>query len=108
MLLLDENLSAKLVSQLAEMFSGVTHVKRHGLERSSDEAIWEFASAQRLAVVSKDTDYLRLSFLKGAPPKVIWLRVGNCSTEEIAKVLQEAQSHIHKFVASDADFLILP
>ena len=45
--------------------------------------IWERAGQEAYAIVSKDNDFRQLSFVHGAPPKVIWLSVGNAGTEAI-------------------------
>jgi predicted nuclease of predicted toxin-antitoxin system len=45
---------------------------------ADDQQIWEYARAQGLIIVSKDTDFRERSFVDGHPPKVIWLDVGVC------------------------------
>ena len=108
MLLLDENISDRLASKLAEIFPGITHVKILGLERANDDVIWQRAIVDGLAITSKDSDFLRRSFLQGSPPKVVWLRLGNCMTDYIFETLRDSQSRINELVAGDADFLVLP
>ena len=108
MLLLDENISDRLVAKLAEVFPGITHVKTLGLERANDDVIWQRAIADELVIASKDSDFLRRSFLRGSPPKVVWLRLGNCTTDDIFETLRDSQSRINELVAGDADFLVLP
>ena len=82
-LLLDQNLAPKLVARLADLFPGSQHVRDVGLAMADDRAVWDYARAGGLAIVSKDADFRQLSFLYGSPPKVVWLRVGNRSTAEI-------------------------
>ena len=65
------------------IFLGLKHVKDFGLTGNDDEAIWQLASEQSFVIVSKDSDFLHRSLLRGHPPKVIQLRVGNCSTHHI-------------------------
>jgi predicted nuclease of predicted toxin-antitoxin system len=79
-LLLDENLSHKLVARLTEAFPGTVHVDGVGLHGQPDAVIWDYAGQQRFVLVSTDDDFRQLSFLRGHPPKVIWLLVGNAST----------------------------
>jgi len=69
-LLLDQNLSPRLVAPLAELFPGTTHVRDAGLERASDRSVWEYARLHHYCILSKDADFHQLSFLYGAPPKV--------------------------------------
>lgn len=59
--------------------------------------IWEFARSHGFAIVSKDNDFRQRSFLSGAPPKVIWLSVGNAGTQQIAALLQRSAETIHRF-----------
>ena len=80
MLLFDENLAARLVAELGVLYPGCTHVGDQGLASGSDRAIWQHARDHGLIIVSKDEDFQRLSVLYGAPPKVIWIGLGNCSS----------------------------
>jgi len=87
-LLFDENLSPKLVGMLADIYPDSTQVDRAGLGSESDIAVWEYARAHGFVIVSKDSDYQELSTFRGHPPKVIWLRRGNCSTQHIEGILR--------------------
>jgi predicted nuclease of predicted toxin-antitoxin system len=108
MLLFDENLAARLVAEIADLYSDCTHVGALGLAGSSDRTIWEHARDHGLVIVSKDEDFHRLSVLHGAPPKVIWIRLGNCSTADIIRLLRERRNDIDRFVADqEAAFLAL-
>ncbi|MBI5378661.1 MAG: DUF5615 family PIN-like protein [Nitrospirae bacterium] len=78
-----ENLSPKLVQALEPEYPGSAHVRALGLRGATDAVIWERARQDAYAIVSKDNDFRQLSFLHGAPPKVIWLSVGNAGTETI-------------------------
>lgn len=76
-LLLDENLSRRVVPFLQQNYPGSSQVVLLGLQAAMDAEIWEFAKAQGYVVVSRDVDFLDLSLLKGAPPKLIRLRTPN-------------------------------
>jgi predicted nuclease of predicted toxin-antitoxin system len=89
-LLFDENLSPRLVRAFASEFPGSSHVTSIGLAGASDQAIWEHAQAHGFAIISKDDDFRSLSLVKGAPPKVIWMRVGNASTADIEKFMRSS------------------
>ena len=79
-----------------------------GLAGGSDRAIWQHASDHELVIVSKDEDFQQLSVLYGAPPKVIWIRLGNCSTADIIRLLRARRDEIDRFVADEeATFLAL-
>ena len=87
-LLFDQNLSPTLLSSLSDLFPGSDHVFPLGLDRKLDREIREFAAANDFVIVTKDADYSELHSLLGAPPKVIWIRRGNCSTLVIEEILR--------------------
>ena len=107
-LLFDENLAARLVEGLADIFPGGVHFGAAGLAGASDRAIWDHARNLGYLIVSKDMDFLRLSVLNGPPPKVIWIRLGNCTTDDVARLLRQRRAEIERFVAEpEAGFLAL-
>lgn len=106
-LLFDENLSVRVLECLSNVYPGSQHVGRVGLQGKTDREIWDFAAAQGYAVVSKDNDFRQLSFLHGAPPKVIWLSVGNAGTDTIAGLLERSSSRIEQFAKSADDSLLV-
>ena len=85
-LLLDENLSHKLVRLLADLFPDSIHVREVGLKAADDPLVWDHAKNNGLMIVSKDSDMHQRSFMFGYPPKVIWVRLGNCSTSDIEQL----------------------
>lgn len=108
-LLLDQNISRRLVAALEQHFAVVRHVSVEGLDRATDSAIWDFAKAEGLVIVSKDSDFHQRSFVFGHPPKVIWIRLGNCTTSEIGEAIIQHVESIETFVSDDrASFLVLP
>jgi predicted nuclease of predicted toxin-antitoxin system len=72
-----------------------------GLEHADDRTIWEFARAGGFAVVTLDSDFADLAALRGAPPKVVWLRCGNQSTAETARLLRDRAADIAAFLANE-------
>lgn len=107
-LLLDQNLSPRLVDELQRDFPGSAHVRDLGLARADDDAIWNTAREHGFAILSKDADFHQLSFLHGFPPKVLWLRLGNCTTDEILAAVHRHLDDIVLFDESeDAAFLTL-
>jgi predicted nuclease of predicted toxin-antitoxin system len=88
-LLFDQNLSPRLAIRLSELFPGSTHVETLRLGRALDKVVWEYARQHNLVIVSKDADFSDLSLLWGFPPKVIWIRRGNCSTQDIERLLRD-------------------
>ena len=107
-LLFDQNLSPRLVQSLASLYPDSTHVREVGLQEADDQKVWEFARNDGFTVVSKDSDFRQRSFLLGFPPKVIWLRLGNCTTSDIEHVLKQRETAIRKFCDDPVDsFLML-
>ena len=96
-LLFDQNLSPRLPALLSDVFPGSKHVETAGLGTASDEAVWAYAIADRLAVVTKDEDYSHLSTVRGSPPKVIWLLIGNCTTAQVESLLRRRAADILAF-----------
>lgn len=99
-LLFDENLSPRLVRAIADLWPESAHVELVHLRGATDQAVWDYARTHHYTIVTKDDDFRALAFVRGAPPKIIWLQVGNTSTTSIAKVLRDSASDIGAF---DAD-----
>lgn len=97
-LLLDHNLSPRLVGALSGVFPGIAHVALLGLERASDLEVWNHARENGQAIISKDSDFSDLAMLHGTPPKVVWLRVGNCTTSEASKLILGHREEIEAFL----------
>ena len=96
-LLFDENLSRKLISRLSDLYPDSEHVVPAGLESLSDREIWAYADSRGLVIVTKDWDFVQLSSLLGHPPKVVWLRLGNCSTRNVDEVLRRRHLELLHF-----------
>jgi predicted nuclease of predicted toxin-antitoxin system len=107
-LLFDENLSPRLAAVLSDIYPGSAHVHECGLGSASDLTVWKFAKENGYTIVSKDSDFQDQSIMLGAPPKVIWLRLANCTSAEIEGLLRSASAAIRKFIAEDAEsYLVL-
>ena len=98
-LLFDENLSPKLVARLAAEFPESVHVSRVGLDKAGDETVWVFARENAFTIVTKDADFQEISLRLGMPPKVVWLRRGNCSVDETVAMLRNNVDAIYSFNA---------
>lgn len=107
-LLLDQNLSPRLVAALADLYPDSRHVRDVGLGSAEDDTVWRYAAEQGLVIVSKDADFHERSFLLGHPPKVIWIRRGNCSTDQALALLRNEHEAISQFESDEAtSFLAL-
>jgi predicted nuclease of predicted toxin-antitoxin system len=100
-LLFDQNLSPKLVGELVDVFPGSVHVSEAGLDQALDRAVWEYARANNLVLVSKDADFGELGLLLGFPPKVVWIRRGNCTTHDIVDLLRDNRETIDALAQGD-------
>lgn len=98
-LLLDQNLSRRLLPDLVESFPGSTQVQHAGLEHVGDAGIWAYAKQHGFAV-TKDADFAELALLRGYPPKVIWLNCGNVSNATVRRKLLDNAETIQRFIAS--------
>ncbi|MFN8633968.1 MAG: DUF5615 family PIN-like protein [Chloroflexota bacterium] len=96
-LLFDHNLSPRLPRQLADVYPDASHVARVGLERASDDVVWRYARDHGYTIVTKDSDFSDLSVLHGFPPRVVWLRIGNCSVADIEHLLRRSRTTLEAF-----------
>ena len=107
-LLVDQNLPRSLLRDLNDSFPGSDHVRNLGLDSgTSDGKIFEYAREHGFTILSKDSDFRQLSFVRGAPPKVIWLRVGNCTVGELRAMLRTHTEQLRLFDAASESFLII-
>jgi predicted nuclease of predicted toxin-antitoxin system len=88
-LLLDENLSDRIVYRILDLYPSSEHVKTLVLTNTDDGIIWEYAKANDFIIVSKDSDFHQRSLLYGHPPKFVYLRIGNSPTSKIVQILRK-------------------
>jgi predicted nuclease of predicted toxin-antitoxin system len=106
-LLFDENVSPRLPGLLEDQYPGSVHVRDIELSGASDTRIWDYALANDFVIVSKDDDFRQRSFLTGAPPKVVWLQVGNARTEAIAELLRGQADRLRRFEQEEESALLI-
>lgn len=107
-LLFDQNLSHRLVSLLRDIYPNCEHVRDVNLIAASDTLVWEYARTNGFMIISKDADFHQRSLLYGYPPKVVWVKLGNCSTKAVEALLRAHAVTIERFEADRAAaFLIL-
>lgn len=98
-LLLDQNLSHKLVERLSDIFPESKHIKDQKLDQANDMVVWHFPKEYGFSIVTQDSDFFEIAMMQGAPPKVIWLRSGNSSTPHIERLIRENALVITHFLA---------
>lgn len=106
-LLLDENLSDRLIYRIVDLYPGSAHVKTLALNNTDDAAIWDYAKANDFVIVSKDADFHQRSLVYGHPPKFVYLRIGNCPTSEITELLRARFGIIMQFGSSKPESILV-
>lgn len=96
-LLIDQNLPRSLVDHFSAEFPGSIHITSLALDEAADETLWAHARANGFIIITKDSDFQQLSYLLGPPPKVIWLRCGNRSVEQIVRLILENLPTLQSF-----------
>ena len=97
-LLFDQNLSPKLAEFFKDSFDDAVHVQDVGLGASDDISVWEYAGSNGFTIVTKDNDFNGMASLFGFPPKVIWIRKGNCTTLIINEMILKRIDVIKAFI----------
>ncbi len=99
-LLFDQNISFRIRKKLIDTFPDCKHVSDCGLMGSNDPDIWEYAKNNNYSIVTFDSDFYDISLIYGHPPKIIWIRSGNLTTNEIVKLTIRNKHIIEKFLTS--------
>lgn len=99
--LFDQNISFRIVKLISNEFPESAQVRELGLEGSSDLEIFNYALEHNFVIVTFDSDFCDLNMVKGSPPKIIWIRIGNSTTKEIYKLIIEKKELIKIFVSND-------
>jgi len=100
-LLLDENLSRRVVPFIQQDYPDSTQISLINMEHSNDKAIWVYAKTHGYVIVTKDADFLDMSLLYGQPPKIIWLKIGNQTKAVMIKALLENRTEIERVLITE-------
>ncbi|MCS6973969.1 MAG: DUF5615 family PIN-like protein [Cyclobacteriaceae bacterium] len=100
-LLFDENISYRIIKKVQELFPGSIHISSVDTRIVKDVSIFEYARKHGFIIVTFDEDFRELQSLLGCPPKIIWLRTGNTSTQNILKILNKKRDEIQDFFSDD-------
>jgi predicted nuclease of predicted toxin-antitoxin system len=103
----DENLSPDLPHLLKSPFPDSAHVRECGLRGFPDEDVWNYARDNDFTIVSKDSDFQQRSLLYGPPPKLIWLRIGNCTTQQIVQLITAHEQVITAFATNPLESVLV-
>lgn len=92
---------------LATEFPNSLHVRDIRMKGFADEIIWEYAKNNNFIVISKDSDFYQRALLYGHPPKLIWLRIGNCNRDFLLQLITKYKEQIEDFFNNSDSVLIL-
>jgi len=106
-LLLDENLSDRIIHKICDLYPNSEHVKTLSLTNTDDDLIWKYAQANNFIIVSKDSDFHQRSLLYGHPPKLIYLTIGNSPTSRIVQILTNNFDIITEFGDSEIESILI-
>jgi len=95
-LLLDENLSRRIVPFIQDLYPNSTQVALVGLEQTNDKTIRQYAIDNEFIITTKDADFYEMNILYGQPPKIIWLKMGNQSKATTINTLLDNHAAIEQ------------
>lgn len=101
-LLFNQNISFRIVDKILDIFPDSKQVTQIGLMNRTDLEIWKYAKDNNFTIVTFDADFYDLSIIRGTPPKIIWLRMGNTKTENIIEVLHKNYELLKYFAENES------
>lgn len=104
--LFDQNLSPKLAVLFSKSFKESKHLHDFSLDGANESVAWEFAKKEGFSIVIKDNDFNNLVAFFGFPPKVIWIRRGNCSTKDIEELITANIEKIKAFISDTSNGIL--
>ncbi|MDF0552745.1 DUF5615 family PIN-like protein [Kamptonema sp. UHCC 0994] len=106
-LLLDENLSDRIIAKIIDLYPNSNHVKNLALTNTDDAIIWDYAKVNNFVIASKDSDFHQRSLLYSHPPKFVYLRIGNSPTSKIIQILRYNFDTIIQFGDSETESILV-
>lgn len=98
-LLLDENLSWRMIKMLVSISEEIIHVSDLKIAQpATDISIWNYAKKNGFTIISKDDDFEKIVLLRKAPPKLIYLKTYNLDTKKLVDLILENKDKIIQFV----------
>ena len=99
--LLDHQLPPALKVFFAERGIEAIHVSEVGMQSQTDRAVWTFAKSNNMQIVSKDEDFLFLAAQDPAGPRLIWVRLGNCSNAALLEAFERLWPQLEKWMSTE-------
>jgi predicted nuclease of predicted toxin-antitoxin system len=100
-LLFDQNISFRITKKLYDLFPDCKHVSDCGIIDCEDQDIWLYAKKNNFTIVTFDSDFYDISLINGHPPKIIWIRSGNLTTNQIIRLFMRNKDVIERFIESE-------
>ena len=97
----DQNISFQVIKKVKHLYPEAVSVREVHLENATDIELLNFAKKSAYSIVTFDADFAEINILKDQPPKIIWLRIGNTSTDNLAKVFQDYYESIKEFIENE-------
>ena len=107
-ILLDQNLSPKLIRKLADIFPGLESVYHHNLIGTADPLIFRWTQQQGIhVIINSERDFVELAERLGSLPKVICIRKCDFPSSVIEQLIRREAIRLYDFLQSDRAVLIL-
>ncbi len=99
-LLIDANISYRIVKLLSTDFQKVIHVSQTELSvPAKDSDVWDWAKKNNFTIITQDEDFVRLLVVHGFPPKLILLRMGNQRTQFLSEIVIKHKEEIERLLS---------
>ncbi len=95
-----------MLPKLEPLFPGSSQVALLGLAEADDSSIWTLAANEGFTIVTKDADFVELLLLRGFPPKVVLVNLGNVPNALIQSRLLEESEAVREFLTNPTDGIL--
>lgn len=106
-LLLDENLSPRLLRLIEDLFAKSCHVRSVGLKQRPDREIWAFARSNDFAILTADGDFQDLAVSLGHPPKIVLLQSCDYGNAAAERLIRSQAIRIADFLADEVRSVLI-
>jgi predicted nuclease of predicted toxin-antitoxin system len=105
--IVDAQLPPALARFLTDKGEDVIHVLDVAMMESSDSEIWERAVKDNLVIITKDEDFQIRASVSTIFPKIVWVRIGNCSRKELLNYFEHHWKQIKQELDNGANLVEL-
>ena len=92
--LVDVQLPGTLARWLRDRNHDTVHVLERNLGQADDHTLWKIAKEESRIMVSKDEDFFILATRPSDTGRLLWLRVGNCRTNQLLTLINKRWNKI--------------